>query len=203
MQVSFKHDIASLTQDLKRIKESAIPKATVQALNRTATGVRTDAGKAISKETGIKVSDVRKELKVWKATKAKLKAEVNARTGSATNLIKFVTAANQKPNHFNSRRKLKSGKRGKYKAKGVKAKAWGKSKTYEGTFIGKGRTSGKLLVFTRTSDKRTPLKSVLGPSIRNTFDSQPMQKLLQKSASIRFNKDMAAAVKNQIRLATK
>lgn len=203
MQIDFKSEIRELTKDLERINKSAIPKATVQALNRTATGVKTDATRSVSKETGIKQKDVRQELKVWKASKLKQVAEVNARTGKAKNLIHFVSPSNRKPNHFNQRKTLKSGRKGKYKARGAKARAWGKTKTYEGTFIGKGKDSGKDLVFARTTSRRTPLKSIMGPSIRNTFDSRKMQAKLKSFASFRFDKNMKAAVKNQIRLATK
>lgn len=203
MQIHFKNEIKELTRDLKLIKDSAIPKATVQALNKTAKGTKTDAKRAVNSVTGITQKDIGEELRVWKATKYKQVAGVNARTGKARNLINFVTEGNRKPNHFNHRRTLKSGRKGKYKAKGVKAKAWRKTKTYDGTFIGKGKGSGKLLVFARTSAKRTPLKPIMGPSIRNTFDSKTIQAKLKSQAEVRFRKDMTAAVRNQIRLAVK
>ena len=202
MQVSVKHDLKELTQDLKRIKASAIPKATVQALNRTATGVRTDGVKAVAKETGYKQKDVRNTITIWKATRQKLFAEVNAKQGKAKNLIHFVSPSQRKAGYFNKSKSLKRGGT-KYKAKGIKAKAWGQRKTYDGTFIGKGKNSNTPLVFTRTSKKRTPLKSVLGPSIRNTFDSRHVQNMLKHESRNRFNKAMAAAVQNQIRIAIK
>lgn len=202
MRLSVKHQLPELTRDLERIKKSAIPKATVQALNRTATGVRTDSVKLVSKETGYKQKDVRESIKIWKATRQKLHAEVNAREGKAKNLIHFVTASHRKPGHFNKAKRLKRGGT-KYKSPGVKAKAWGKQKVYDGTFIGKGKNSNTPLVFTRTTNKRTPLKSVLGPSIRRTFDSRPIQKTLKAESQKRFIKNMTAAVRNQIRLASR
>ena len=202
MRLDIRHQLPALTRDLERIKKSAIPKATVQALNRTATGIKTDSVKIVAKETGYKQKDVRESIKVWKATRQKLHAEVNAREGKAKNLIYFVTASQRKPGHFNKAKRLKRGGV-KYKASGVKAKAWGKSKTYDGTFIAKGKNSNTPLVFTRSSKKRTPLKSVLGPSVRNTFDSSTVQKRLRAEGQKRFTKNMAAAVRNQIRLATR
>lgn len=201
MNISFKNEIAALSADLKKIKAQAIPKATVQALNRTVTGVRTDATKELRKESGVKSSEIRADLKIWRASRLKPVAELNARTGRAKNLINFVSPAQRKANYFNSRRRLKRGGLGKYKAKGVKARAWGESKTYDGTFIGRGRGSGKLLVFARTGKGRTPLKGISGPSIRNMFNKPNMQRKLKRFASDRFVKAMRAAVKNQIRQA--
>ena len=209
MQISFKNDIAALTKDLKAIKQSAVPKATVQALNRTGRGTKTDAVREVSKKTGIKQKDVRSKIDgpsdkfKHQATKLKQFATVDASEGRASNQINFVSPSLRKPNHFNDRKILKSGRRGKYKAKGVKARAWGKTKTYDGTFIGKGKGSGKYLVFARKSSNRTPLKSITGPSIRVEFKAKPMQAKLKSMATVRFQKNMADAVRNQIRLATK
>lgn len=208
MQISFKDDIAALTKELKQVKESAIPKATVQALNRTGTGTKTDAVRELSRITGIKQKDVRPKIDgpsdkfKHKATKNKMMATVDSSEGRASNLINFVSPSLRKPNHFNQRKVLKSGRRGKYKAKGVKARAWRNSKTYDGTFIGKGKDSGKYLVFARTSSSRTPIKSISGPSIRNEFKSAPVQAKLKSMSTVRFQKNMAAAVKNQLRRAT-
>lgn len=209
MQISFKNDIAALTKDLKAIKQSAVPKATVQALNRTGRGTKTDAVREVSRKTGIQQKDVRSKIDgpsdrfKYKATKTKQIATVDASEGRASNLISFVSPSLRKPNHFNHRKTLKSGRKGKYRAKGVKARAWGKSKTYDGTFIGKGKNSGKYLVFARKGSARTPLKSITGPSIRSEFKAKPMQAKLKSMATVRFQKNMADAVRNQIRLATK
>lgn len=209
MQISFKSDIAALTRELKEVKESAIPKATIQALNRTGQGTKTDAVRELSRVTGMKQNNVRTRIDGpsdnfrHKATKNRMFATVDSTSGRASNLIDFVSPSLRKPNHFNDRKVLKSGRRGKYKAKGVKARAWAKSKVYDGTFIGKGKDSGKYLVFARTSSKRTPIKSIAGPSIRNEFKAKPMQAKLKSMSTVRFQKNMADAVRNQIRLATK
>lgn len=201
MQISFKSEIKQLTEDLKKIKKEAIPIATRQALNRTVKGVNTDSVRSLSKQTSIKQKDIRPALKITQANKNSLKAGLDAKEGKAKNLINFVSPGKRKPGAFNQSKTLKSGKR-RFKHKGVKAKAWGESKVYEGTFIGRGRTHGKPLVFARTSDKRRPLKSILGPSIRRIFDKRPHQRLMEKSARERFEKNMRAAVANQLRRAT-
>jgi glutamyl/glutaminyl-tRNA synthetase len=209
MQISFKNDIAALTKELKEVKQSAIPKATVQALNRTGRGTKTDAVREVSKRTGIKQKDVRAKIDgpsdrfKHLATIARQVAIVDSSEGRASNLINFVTASQRKPNYFNYRKTLKSGRKGKYKAKGVKARAWGKSKTYDGTFIGKGKGSGKYLVFARKGASATPLKSIAGPSVRNEFKAKPMQAKLKSLATVRFQKNMADAVRNQLRMIAK
>lgn len=213
MQLSFKSEIAALTEDLKKIKASAIPKATTQALNRTARGSKTDSVRELSKKTSLKQSDVRPQVqgpsdnRKLQATKDRQVARVDVRKGYSRNLINFVSPSLRKANHFNARKILKSGKKGKYKAKGVKAKAWGTSKVYKGSFIGRGQKGnlkgqGSLLVFARTSKSQYPIKALKGPSIRQEFERRPMQEKLRAMARFRFQKEMTAAVRNQIRLAT-
>ncbi len=211
MQISFKNDIAALTKDLQAIKQSAVPKATQQSINKTLTGSRTDAQRQLTSITGIpareivptKKSGKKSPLFVRYASKGNLQGFIDASKGRARNLINFVAEFKREPNIFNARKTLKSGRKGKYQSKGVKAKAWRKSKVYQGTFIGKAKNSGAYLVFARKGSGRKPLKSITGPSIREEFSKAPFQAKLKSQASVRFRKNMAAAVRNQIRLATK
>ncbi|MCH2058134.1 MAG: phage tail protein [Thalassotalea sp.] len=208
MQISFKNDIAALTKDLQAIKQSAVPKATVQALNRTITGSRTDAKKELSRITSIKQSTIvppadsgkTSMLSIKKASRKIQQAHISARKGYALNLIEFVSPSQRKPNYFNKRTRLKSG-RVKYRAKGVKARAWGKRTTYDGTFIGTGKYG--IAVYKRTSARKDRLTRIHGPSIRQEFNNKTFQAKLKSQASVRFEKNMIAAVRNQIRLATK
>lgn len=199
MQLSFESDIKRLSHDLNKIKASAIPKATTQALNKTVKGVQSDLTKMLSKVTGIKQKDVRADLKVTTATKARQIAKVDSRTGRAKNLINFVTNSHKRPNHFNA--KLGKGKSRRYRAKGVKARAWRNSKTYSGTFIGTGK-NGATLVFKRASGitriGKGKLKSISGPSIRQEFQRQRTKAFMQAKARQRFTKEMSRSVKFQL-----
>jgi hypothetical protein len=200
MQISFESDIKRLSHDLHRIKASAIPTATSQALNKTIKGVRSDLTKMLSKVTGIIQKDVRSELKVTTATKAQQVAKVDSRTGRAKNLINFVSKSHRKAGYFNA--KLGKGKRRRYRATGVKAKAWNNRKTYDGSFIGTGK-NGATLVFTRDGSATTrtgkgKLKSLRGPSIRQEFKRQYTQAFIKSQSTTRFHKEMKAAIKYQI-----
>lgn len=194
MDISFKHNLDDMLLVLGDIAEM-IPKARVQALNRTATGLRADATKEISKETGFKQKRVRNAIKVKKASKRIPVATVDAKAGFAPNLIEFVAPSQRKPGYFNQSKKLKRGGR-KYKSKGVVAKAWGQKKVYEGSFIGNSKKG--LKVFKRTSKARGKLTQVFGPSIRHTFVSDPITDMLTRSAAVRFDKEMKYAVRNMV-----
>lgn len=194
MDISFKHNLEDMILAIGGIAEVA-EKAKVQALNRTATGLRTDAAKDISKETGFTQKRIRPALKIKKASRRLPVAVLDARTGYAPNLIEFVSPSQRKISYFNQSKKLKRGGR-KYKYKGVKAKAWGQKKTYDGAFIGTGKKG--LTVFKRTSASRNKLVQVYGPSIRNTFISEPIQTNLKRQAAIRFDKNMQASIKNLV-----
>jgi hypothetical protein len=199
MQISLSSDIKRLSYDLNKIKASAIPKATTQALNKTVKGVQSDLTKMLSKVTGINQQTVRADLKITNANKVTQTAKVDSSEGRAKNLINFVSKAHKKPNHFN--KKLGKGKRRRYRAKGVTANAWRSRKTYDGTFIGTGK-NGATLVFKRASGTtrtgKGKLKSVSGPSIRQEFQRQYTKAFMQSKARQRFSKEMARAVKFQL-----
>jgi hypothetical protein len=93
MELSLSSDIKRLSYNLNKIKSSAIPQATTQALNKTAKGVQSDLTKMLSKVTGIKQQTVRQDLKVTKANKIGQTAKVDSSKGRAKNLINFVSNA--------------------------------------------------------------------------------------------------------------
>jgi hypothetical protein len=199
MELSLSSDIKRLSYNLNKIKSSAIPQATTQALNKTAKGVQSDLTKMLSKVTGIKQQTVRQDLKVTKANKIGQTAKVDSSKGRAKNLINFVSNAHKKPNHFNA--KLGKGKSRRYRAKGVKANAWRSRKTYDGTFIGTGK-NGATLVFKRDSGTtrtgKGKLKSISGPSIRQEFQRQYTKAFMQSKARQRFSIEMTRSVKFQL-----
>jgi hypothetical protein len=199
MEISLKSDIKRLSYDLNKIKSSAIPQATTQALNKTVKGVQSDLTKMLSKVTGINQNIVRDDLKITKANKVSQTAKVDSSKGRAKNLINFVSKVHKKPNHFNE--KVGKGKRRRYRAKGVKANAWRNLKTYNSTFIGTGK-NGATLVFKRgkgtTKYDKGRLESISGPSIRQEFQRQYTKAFMQSKAKQRFSIEMARAVKFQL-----
>lgn len=193
MQINFKNDIERLSRDLEKIKASAIPKATQQAINKTIVGVKSDTVKSLSNQTSVKQKEIREQVRVTKATKNNPQAKINAYKAKARNLINFVTASQRKPNLFN-----KKFRNGNYKAKGVKARAWGNRKEYKGSFIGTGK-NGATLVFARTGKGRTPLKALNGPSVRTEFDRPSNQSMMKANAKKRFEVELKRSLNLQLR----
>lgn len=135
MKLDVQADVKQAIDKLK-IKEWRVRQAAVQALNRTASQIRTQAIKEIAKQEGIKQAEVRKYVVVRvRANRRSLKAEVNAR-GAAPNLIEWVAKSDRDTQRFRNE-------------PGVTAKVFGSTKTYERTFIVKAK-NGKLLVVKRS-----------------------------------------------------
>lgn len=119
------------------LSKARIQKAAVQAINRTAAQVRTQAIKEIAQQERIKQADVRKYVVVRvRANRRSLRAEVNA-SGKAPNLIEFVKSSDRDPMRFR-------------KDRGVSARVMGQTKEYERTFIVKAK-NGKMVVVKRSA----------------------------------------------------
>lgn len=185
MQIILKADIKKVTKQLTRIQKKAIPKATKRALNRTAAQVRTEAARAISKKTGMKVGQIKKHLIKINAQFNKLTAEVVAKKYSP-NLVEYMTASQIK------RAMARKGA-------GVRAKAWRTNKEYRGSFVGRGKNSGKTLVYARTgSSRNAKLKALYGPSVPRTFIEKEVMRALKRTARVRFQKNFEADLKYYI-----
>jgi len=154
--------------------------------------VNSKAVKAIAAETSAKQKDIRAELDISKASPRGLTATLDSTRAKARNLIHFVSKSQRNTTTF--RRRVKKG----FKHQGVKAKAWGQAKYYDGTFIGTGR-GGNVMVFRRSGAGRLPIEPVFGPSPRRRFDSEKITKLMNITVAQRFPVELSAAINNQIR----
>lgn len=200
LSISITSDLKRLTKDLDSTQRKIIPKATTQALNKVANTVRATAVREVSKETGIKQKDVRSNITISKANKNQPFAVIDARKGKAVNLIEFVSKAQAKPSegagnpqHFRKRFSAKGKHKGAFRFKGVKARAWGKGKVYQGAFIARDG-SGKPTVFKRTSVGRKKLTVVSGPSVRRTFISNKLTSVYARVSRERFAIEMERAL---------
>lgn len=186
-------DLRDVRRMLSDMENRAVDTAAQQALNRVITSVRGEAVNQLYRDTGIQKKLIREKLRLKKATRGDLQAVLDAEPAKAVNLIQYVAPANRKPNHFN--KKLKSGK---YRYEGVRARAWGKPKTYKGTFIGTGR-GGQPLVFARTGAGRQPIKAISGPSPRRSFVREAIQRVMTEHARARWVVEFQRALDNQLR----
>ena len=119
------------------LSKARVLRAAAQAINRTASQVRTQAIKEIAQQERIKQADVRKYVVVRvRANRRSLRAEVNA-SGKAPNLIEFVKSSDRDPMRFR-------------KDRGVSARVMGQAKEYERTFIVKAK-NGKMVVVKRSA----------------------------------------------------
>jgi hypothetical protein len=166
--ISVRLDIRALERSLNSMQRELIPKAASRAINRAIDSTATAAAREIAAATRLKVGEVRKRLKVRKASPSRLVAELQA-FGYAPNLGQF---------------------RATQRRDGVAATAWEKRKTYKGAFI---LPTGKVVA--RTSAKRFPLKGLRGPSLTSNFKTQRVQAKMEAVARQvwrdRFDREMA------------
>ena len=155
--ISIESNIAEVQKQLDVFQRKAIPRVIVRSLNKTGTTVAAQARKLIKEDTALPVSFIKRKLQIRKAKRNHHVYSIDGLRGT-TNLIEWVT-----PGQRNTMYARKANRRG------VRSKAWGKPKVYSGTFIGRGKSSGKLLVFKRDSSKGSGVAGVYGPSVRSAF----------------------------------
>lgn len=151
MSFTLRLDIKEFETKIARLKRPGAP--IVRALNRTINSARTAVVRAVSQDTGLKVSDVRKYITVSPATYSTPQATIRA---SAKRLPLILFGA-----------KGREPSRGK--PPGVRAKLAGGRGTYPHAFIttvGQGRHRG---VFVRRGAKRLPIVELRGPSIWQAY----------------------------------
>lgn len=158
VQADVKQALAKLN-----LSKARVLKAAAQAINRTASQVRTQAIKEIAKQERIKQADVRKYVVVRvRANRRSLRAEVIA-NGKAPNLIEWVNKERRTTTFFREER-------------GVLATTLGKERMYPDTFIVKAK-NGKLLVVKRSATakrvrgkwQRNWSKGIYGPPPKREF----------------------------------
>jgi len=190
INIKIKHDLKGLAKKIGKINEKVVRASANAAINKAASEIKTKAALEISKETDIKpVLKIRKALSIQRSRVGTLTAVVTARS-IHNNLIQYAGA---------SKTKLKAFR----KEKGVTAKAWGKEKTYKGTFVVRGKNSGKLVVVTRKKSASRSggqwnkgwSRSIYGPSIPKTFSEQKINSILIKHGREEFSKEFERQVR--------
>lgn len=157
----------------------ATPKAMALAQNRTINDthskLKTRAMREVAKAVGLPQKEIKKKAKLKRSTLRTLSAWI-AFESRWLNVIKFVTPGRQRVGAFK-------------KQTGVTAKPWGRRKTFTGSFIGRGRGSGALLVFKRATDNsRAPVEPVYGPNVAKEFLTRELEKVYDRVVDDSFNK---------------
>jgi hypothetical protein len=171
IKVSVKLNVRSMI-NARKGSEREIRRAAARAINRAADSGATVGSRAISKDTKIKVRQVRARISVKGATPNHLVAEIEAHP-YAPNLKEFRATANHK---------------------GVAASAWEKRKTYKHAFI-HPRTQR---VVTRVGPGRGPLKGLRGPSVRRTFMRPDIVAKVEQAAMQRFTAEFEREVTRRL-----
>lgn len=144
------------TRAVRRLKSRAKP-AIARALNRAGLTTSTVMSRAISKDLGLKVSEV--------------KAVIIVKQASAENLRVIVMASGAKISLMKFRAKGPVPSLGRGRGVTAKLPAPGKGK-YPHAFIAtvrRGQTNENLAVFERKGKARLPIKKLHGPSIPHVF----------------------------------
>lgn len=179
------HDLKDLRRTLNRYQRKALPKATLQGLNRAAASVRGAAVKTLARETGIKQKAVRAGIALRKANRNRLAAVIEAR-GRPLNVIRFMTPA-QIRTWVNSPKRPRPP---------VRAKPWGKKRVYRRrVFIGNdGRT-----LFIREGPSRKSIRGLHGPSIGRELVRKAVTRAIDKQFRERFPIELGRALNNELR----
>lgn len=162
--LSVKRDVSSVRAQFASLGRQ-LDRAAARALNRAAQAARTVAVRQISRDTGIRPQKaVRDRLPLRQAHQNRLIAEIGAQAYTP-NLARFQARQTKK---------------------GVSAAAWGKRKTYRGTFIAnQGRT-----VFKREGKARLPIKPVHGPRLAKAFVARHVTAAMNEAAGPAFRRTL-------------
>lgn len=194
MRITFKSELQRLKKDKTKLQRDVINKSVYLALNKTIPKVRTETSRLVRQEANLKHSYITRKLDI-KLTASSPQVSINTVRAKATNLIEYVRG-----DVTRFRRRTKSGRFTAAARKGVSAKPYERVKTYKGAFIGKGRNSGKSLVFKRTGvGRRSRLEPVYGPSIRRMFIRPEFQSKLTVKAQKEFPIELQRAIRQTMR----
>jgi len=144
LDVDVQFDTRQATRFLRLLRRPGVQDATRRALNKAGTQTRTEASKGIRKDRNLKAGLIKKQMRLRKASRSRLRAVIVA-TGKVISLREYGAKATRK---------------------GVTVKV-SKSKGRQlvpGAFFGPGGH-----VFRREGKKRLPIRKLWGPSLPSAF----------------------------------
>ncbi len=177
VDISIERDLKSLRRGLRALEKEVVPQATVRTLNRVAESAKTASARHIAPQMGSRQAGIKRRIETRRASVRRLWATLVA-SDRPLHLIEFVVGS-KKPTQ------QPGGKRGQ-----VKAKAWGKTKTYRGAFIApRKKGSSNTEVYVRKSGKRLPLKLLFGPGIMQLFKQRENATIMEAKVKERLPKE--------------
>jgi len=167
--------IKSYIKKLKKINRIEVPRASASALNKSAAIAKTRSMRGISKETRVPLKEIRKRVKIGKATSKKQVAELKSyvRPVSASKLLTKAQITNKMGTGTNRQ--------------GVRAKGY----MWEGAFINRGKNQN-VQVFRRKGAARLPIEA-----IKVEIDG-PAQRIVPKVVTRVMKSDYARLLKTDL-----
>lgn len=164
---------------LKRVP-NGVPKAVRSSLNKTISGVRTDAKREATASYEVKSSAVHKSITIQKASGSALEAIALSR-GRPIPLSSFKV----KP-----KKVQRKGPKGRKISVSVKK---GTSTTLDNAFVAQFR-SGNTAVVERKTKRRLPIRKLYGPSIPKMIENDKVMDTIKAKAKDRLSKNFAHEV---------
>lgn len=186
IQTQLTADMSSIEDMLDNLKAKA-PNVLRNAINRTVTNVKKNIAMKTSSMYFIKSSDVKKTIKISKATKTKLCGIVKSSSGMIA-LSKFRVTPNRAVSYKNGKPNPRFYKAGVKRAGGVK-----KLDKSPRAFITTMK-SGHVGVFERTSKQSFPIRQLYGPSVPQMVENNLIIKKITEDANITLSKRIEAEV---------
>ncbi len=180
MILDIREDMKEVNKMFRSLSGNIVPNAISGAINKTLTSVRAEAARNIKKEVNMKVGQIKKSIIIVKSNKKRLVGHyivIPANEGKGLNLIEFVKSSRRNTTAFR-------------KKQGVIARAWEKEKLYKNAFIGKAKSSGKLLVYKRDKSKASGVKALPAASIPSTYFKKEILNSINKFGKATFTKKL-------------
>lgn len=167
MQLNIESDLRKLSKQLSAVERKVLPKATNRSLNRVGSKVDTQVRRYVSKKVGVS----QKMLK-HRGFFARISSNMKTLTTTIRVMYGAIPLAD-----FNPRQTKQ----------GVTAKAYGKRKVYNNTFI--VESLGRH-VFVRQGKERLPIQKIYGPNPASIAKSAELDVILRKVISENLGKEM-------------
>lgn len=172
--------------------KSKAPLVLSRAINRAISNVKKNSAKETSSRYYITSGEVKKTLRLVKASKSSLKAAVIS-SGSGIALSKFKVNPGTPVRYRGASRSPKVYRAGVKKSGGVKPLA-GDPKAFIAVM-----KSGHKGVFERTSDASLPIKQLYGPSVPQIMKNQDILDVINKDAAETLQKRLDVEINNVLR----
>lgn len=183
--------IEDVERRLGNLKSKA-PTVVSRAINRAVSNAQKNMAKETSAKYYISSGDVKKTIRLVKASKSSLGAAVIS-SGSGIELSKFKVNPGTVVRYRGKSRSPKVYRAGVEKAGGVKPLA-GNPKAFIAIM-----KSGHKGVFERTSGDSLPIKQLYGPSVPQMVKNEEIMKKINKDAAETLQKRIDAEIANLLR----